>query len=405
MNISPQVQAAANAAFEFGYPLNETMRVCEALPAVNRPFSKTALATPDETTVVLPNNDTLYTVVCVYLGSSWAKLTLPARGDRYMSAAVFGAYSDIVALASVRDIPAQGGTYYLHLTGKSTDGIPAGAKVFEVPTPYSLLMVRALVDGPADLDAAHAIQHGITLTPNSPTQPPRPSLSGSTLAQDFFLKLMLGLAQNPPLAIENDYVATFASAGIRASLTPTVDHVSDEQKAAWEVAYANGFKTIETQQAQAHQRRGGWSFPDPNIAMPGTNYALRAVVARYELFALPPTESIYPRTDGDGHTPRVLHLPSAWPPIEAGGFWSLTMYSNGYLCANPIQRYSIGDRTPGVKKEPDGSLKIYVQSDDPGGPRSANWLPAPRGPYSMTMRLYLPTQGARDSRFTIPSLE
>jgi hypothetical protein len=81
------------------------------------------------------------------------------------------------------------------------------------------------------------------------------------------------------------------------------------------------------------------------------------------------------------------------------------MYSNGYLSANPIQRYSIGDRTPGVRRESDGSLKIYVQSDDPGGARSSNWLPAPQGRYSMTMRLYRPTEAALDSRFTIPSLE
>jgi hypothetical protein len=132
---------------------------------------------------------------------------------------------------------------------------------------------------------------------------------------------------------------------------------------------------------------------------------LRAEVARYGIFPLPPTESLYPRTSGDGNTPKVLTLPSDWPPTVKPGFWSLTMYSDGYLVDNPINRYSIGDRTQGVKKEQDGSLKIYIQCSDPGGVLTANWLPAPCGPYSITMRLYLPNEAAQDDSFTLPPLQ
>ena len=48
------------------------------------------------------------------------------------------------------------------------------------------------------------------------------------------------------------------------------------------------------------------------------------------------------------------------PPVEA--FWSLTMYDlpNYYLIANPIDRYSIGDRTPGIEYGDDGSLTITI---------------------------------------------
>jgi hypothetical protein len=181
--------------------------------------------------------------------------------------------------------------------------------------------------------------------------------------------------------------------------------VSNEQKAAWELAYTNGFTKIEAEAMTVNDMRGDWSFPNRNLTMPGTNYALRAVIARFGIFPLPPTESIYPRANADGNTPRVLHLPSDWAPIDSGGFWSLTMYSNGYLFDNPINRYSIGDRTPGVQKESDGTLKIYVQCSDPGGALSANWLPAPCGPYSITMRLYLPNETAQAPSFMAPALE
>ena len=43
-----------------------------------------------------------------------------------------------------------------------------------------------------------------------------------------------------------------------------------------------------------------------------------------------------------------------------------------------------------MKKNPDGSLTIYIQSQSPGADRQANWLPAPDGPMYLVMRLYWP---------------
>jgi hypothetical protein len=62
-------------------------------------------------------------------------------------------------------------------------------------------------------------------------------------------------------------------------------------------------------------------------------------------------------------------------------FWSLTMYDvpDFYLVANPIARYSIGDRTPGLHTGPDGSVTIYLQADSLGPDGEANWLPTPAG--------------------------
>jgi hypothetical protein len=62
------------------------------------------------------------------------------------------------------------------------------------------------------------------------------------------------------------------------------------------------------------------------------------------------------------------------------------------LVANPIQRYSIGDRTDGRKQGPDGSLEIYLQHDAPGGAKNANWLPTPAGPFFMVLRMYGPKE-------------
>ncbi len=51
---------------------------------------------------------------------------------------------------------------------------------------------------------------------------------------------------------------------------------------------------------------------------------------------------------------------------------------------------------PGLKKNADGSLTIYIQKDSPGRAKEPNWLPAPDGPICLVMRLYWPKQAALD---------
>jgi hypothetical protein len=94
--------------------------------------------------------------------------------------------------------------------------------------------------------------------------------------------------------------------------------------------------------------------------------------------------------------------------VPVDGFWSLTMYeatADGqfFLTENPIKRYAIGDRTAGLKRNADGSLDIWMGRADPGGERTANWLPTPaEGLFSLTLRAYLPRAEFQDGRFRLP---
>ena len=74
------------------------------------------------------------------------------------------------------------------------------------------------------------------------------------------------------------------------------------------------------------------------------------------------------------------------------------------LVENPLNRYSIGSRTAGLKQGADGSLEIYMQVDNPGPDKEANWLPAPRGPFFFAARFYGPKAEALDGRWTLPPL-
>src|SRR5262249_29590879 len=148
----------------------------------------------------------------------------------------------------------------------------------------------------------------------------------------------------------------------------------------------------------------GWYYPNATLGVFGQDYAARAIVARTGLAALPREEAMYMRPAGDsgdslydGRKQWQIHFgPGQRPPVS--GFWSLTMYERtpdgqSFFTENPLQRYSIGDRTPGLKANDDGSLDIWIGHDDPGPERRANWLPAPAGAVSPITPAHLPAPG------------
>jgi hypothetical protein len=87
------------------------------------------------------------------------------------------------------------------------------------------------------------------------------------------------------------------------------------------------------------------------------------------------------------------------------GFWSLTMYDARYFFVdNPLNRYSISARQP-LKAKPDGSIDLFIQHESPGPDMESNWLPAPKGPFILMMRLYWPNESNPsiiDGSWTIP---
>jgi len=76
-----------------------------------------------------------------------------------------------------------------------------------------------------------------------------------------------------------------------------------------------------------------------------------------------------------------------------------------FFADNPIRRYSIGDRTPGLRRNADGSLDLYIQQALPPAADRSNWLPAPAGPLSLILRAYLPRPALIDESYAPPVLE
>ena len=97
--------------------------------------------------------------------------------------------------------------------------------------------------------------------------------------------------------------------------------------------------------------------------------------------------------------------PNNWdglPPVDA--FWSLTAYGPTMsLIENPIHRYAIKDRTPGLAYGPDGALELQIQHTPPAE-GNANWLPVPAGPFRLVLLTYQPRQEILNQTYKLPPL-
>jgi hypothetical protein len=135
----------------------------------------------------------------------------------------------------------------------------------------------------------------------------------------------------------------------------------------------------------------------------GTNYRNRALITYYGLGANRPQDAVYPTSEGpdilkkhSGANKYVMHFDKGgFPPVD--GFWSITMYDKDYFFVpNPINRYTMSSRSK-FKADADGSVDLYVQNESPGKDKEANWLPAPKDDFVLTMRTYWPKETRRRS--------
>ena len=151
-----------------------------------------------------------------------------------------------------------------------------------------------------------------------------------------------------------------------------------------------------------------WSMNTDTMGVYGNYYLKRALVAQLGLGANLPEDAIYPLNLGDsdgkpldGANAYTIHFDKDHiPPAEA--FWSITLYDNGgFQVANAINRFAVSSWMP-FAYNADGSLDLYFQNERPSASKEANWLPAPKGPYNLTMRLYAPKSDALTSKWNPP---
>jgi len=152
-----------------------------------------------------------------------------------------------------------------------------------------------------------------------------------------------------------------------------------------------------------------WSMNTDTMGVYGNYYLKRAIVTQLGLGANLPEDAIYPLNLADdtgkpldgANKYAIRFAKDEIPPVSA--FWSITLYdTEGFQVANPLNRFAVSSWMP-FKRDADGSLTLYFQNESPGSDRESNWLPAPKGPFNLTMRLYAPKSAALTRLWNPPS--
>jgi hypothetical protein len=395
----PLIEVATTRAR--GQALGHTMGVFSHIPR---------LANHKHRAVTTPNNDTLYSTAQIDLSAGPVTITLPAAGERYLSLALMDAYTNNFAILGTRTTGPDGGTFRLIGPREADAG---GANVLRAPTDHVWALARVLVDGPHDLEAARAVQLGLSMQ-GPPCEAPGPFAPRSAPWPEYFASAAALMAANPPPPTDLALLRRIAPLGLLDGFDPT--RFSPAEAAEIEAGVAQAHKDSRKGGLGGAAFVGGWSYPSARLGDFDQDYGYRAAVALSGLAALPPAEAMYMRAEGnlprdlfDGTKAWRLHFP-ADGHLPVNSFWSLSLYEatddgQFFFTDNPLNRYAIGDRTPGLAHNADGSLDIWMGHEDPGPERRANWLPAPAGPFALFMRAYLPKTKLLDGEFRIPEIQ
>ncbi|MEW6391233.1 MAG: DUF1254 domain-containing protein [Pseudomonadota bacterium] len=403
---------AAKLAWLYGLPMIETAGIrarTAKLGTFNRLYHQTDLVTPANQKVTSPNNDTLYSRGFLDLRQGPVTLNLPASGERYLSLALMDMWTNNFAVLGTRTTGPDGGRFVV--AGPSG---PAPSGAIRAPSDFVFALGRTLVDGPSDLAAARAVQAAIIAS--GPERPPTDFVTPVARTapwRDYFASLGALLAENPPPATDAGFFHAVGALGLTArGFDPPTFTAEQEQQIADGVAQA--VRTAAEPRGGLYAAQG-WVYPQANLGDFGQDYVFRGQIALTGLFGLPLAEAVYTRPVGDhnsgllnGERYRLTFPPGRMLPVD--GFWSLTMYAatpdgQFFLTPNAIDRYTIGDRTPGLKYGADGSLDIWISRRPPGPGRESNWLPAPaQGPYMVSLRAYLPRADLLNGVYRAPPL-
>jgi hypothetical protein len=380
----------------------------------------------DMKAVVRPNFDTLYSSAWIDLTKEPMVISAPDTGGRYYLLPMLDMWSDVFAAPGWRTTGTLAGNYLLVPPGWSGE-TPADFTRINAPTPHVWIIGRTKTDGPPDYEAVNKIQAGYKVTPLSEWGKPAgpieakidptvdvktpPKTQADTMPADRYFTYAAELLKlHPPHATDQPILARMKRIGFEAGKSFDFSKLDPDIAKAIEAAPAGAQKLMAWKVPTLARVANHWSMNTDTMGVYGNYYLKRAIVAQVGLGANLPEDAIYPLSLGDeaGHPLdganryTITFEKGATPPAHA--FWSITLYDlDGFQVANGLDRFAVSSWMPFVY-DADGSLTLYFQAESPGKDKEANWLPAPAGPFNLTMRLYAPKSEALTGRWNPPAV-
>jgi hypothetical protein len=368
---------------------------------------------------VTPNVNVIYGFGFMDLGREPIILNAPDSQGRYYMVEICDMWANAFAYVGGMATGYKGGTFAL--VGPGWQGkLPAGIKRIDCPTRWVELQPRVHVKNAADLLAARKVLRGIKVqglaqynggpapTPiaySYATPKINPKVASSQMQfidpLQFWEIFVAAMNENPPPRNQIEAVLPqYQYLGIalgqpwkRESVNPLI---LQEMKLAAQQIAPMMMPLLPILGVTAN----GWNIPPANVGMPGADYPGRAILALFGLTGNTPEEAIYYTSVTDGRGQKLtgarrytltFQEPMHGIKAVAPGFWSVTAYdtATGYTIPNPIDRYALGSDDQ-LARNADGSFTLYVQRDNPGAGREANWLPVPSGAFYLIIRVYAP---------------
>ena len=418
-----EVKAIAEEGFIYGLPIVMNYAVMyeysvdkdsgQYKAPFNQIHNEARVFTYEDTAVVTPNSDTPYSILWLDLRAEPTVLSVPAvEKGRYFSVMLCDGNTFNYGYIGSRATGNEPGDYLV--VGPNWKGeTPAGIKkVFHSSTEFSAVAYRTQLFNPQDMPNVVKVQSGYGVQPLSaflkqPAPPAAPKIDFPKIDKEmvktgFFDYLDFALRFAPAGPEEKEIRAKLASIGVGPGKTFDFKDLSMEPKAGVLLGMKEGTDKVEQAVAGIGKTINGWgvytAFGDR--AFFNGDWLLRAAAAKIGIYGNDAEEAMYPkcRQDADGevldtskHNYTLTFAKDQFPPVNA--FWSVTMYDgkSQLLIKNPINRYLINSpMIPDMKMNKDGSLTLYIQKDNPGPDKEANWLPAPDGPPYLILRMYWP---------------
>jgi hypothetical protein len=388
----------------------------------------------DMRVVVRPNFDTLYSSGWLDLTKEPVVVSVPDTGGRYYLLPMLDMWTDVFASPGWRTTGTEAGNFLVTPPGWRPDlrdrfveefKLPDNTHRIDAPTPYVWVIGRTKTDGPADYDAVHKIQAGYRITPLSqwgktseePKFEPNPDIDMKTPpkiqvdtmpADKFFAYAAELLKLQPPHITDQPILARLKRVGFEVGKSFDMKSLDAAVQKGLESVPEDAQKLMAWKIPTLARVDNHWSMNTDTMGVYGNYYLKRAIVTQLGLGANLPGDAIYPLNLGDkdgkpldGADNYIIHFDKAEiPPVEA--FWSITLYDpQGFQVANALNRFAVSSWMP-FHYNPDGSLDLYFQNESPGADKEANWLPAPKGPFNLTMRLYAPKSAALTGKWNPP---
>ena len=325
------------------------------------------------------------------MGGGPVRLDVPDTAGRYYVLQFVDAWTNNFAYVGARATGTGAGTFLLVPPGWEGEA-PAGQTVIRLPTAVVSIVGRWAVDGDDDLPAVAALQSALALTPTGDgARPPGARSRGGRGPRVLRAPaggdggVPAGRARRAaPGAHARDRAAR-AGIALRGSRRGARRRAA---RRAWRPT-ASGWRSRSTATPAPRGQRLEADVPplrlQPRLlrgrarstTRSGRSPTPRSATSSGRWRRGPgcgATTATRPPTPPSSTTPTATPSPASTatrsasrPRRRSDAFWSITMYDvpDYYLVENAIDRYSIGDRTPGLVHADDGSLTITMQRDAP----------------------------------------